>query len=54
MNEESYATYKGFFETLKERGVEKVDLVISDGHKGIKSSQPQFRRLKLALMHGTR
>ncbi len=38
MNEESYATYKGFFETLKERGVEKVDLVISDGHKGIKKA----------------
>jgi len=36
--EESYATYKGFFETLKERGVEKVDLVISDGHRGIKKA----------------
>jgi transposase-like protein len=34
--EESYATYKGFFETLKDRGIEKVDLVISDGHRGIK------------------
>ena len=38
MNEESYATYKGFFETLKERGIEKVDLIISDGHKGIKKA----------------
>lgn len=38
MHEESYATYKGFFETLKERGIEKVDLVISDGHKGIKKA----------------
>lgn len=38
MDEESYATYKGFFETLKERGIEKVDLVISDGHKGIKKA----------------
>lgn len=35
-DEESYAAYKGFFDTLKERGIEKVDLVISDGHKGIK------------------
>jgi len=38
MHEESYATYKGFFETLKERGIEKVDLIISDGHKGIKKA----------------
>jgi len=36
MYEESYASYLGFFETLKERGITKVDLVISDGHKGIK------------------
>jgi putative transposase len=34
--EESYASYKGFFETLKERGIKQVDLVISDGHRGIK------------------
>ncbi|MGD9969925.1 MAG: IS256 family transposase [Sulfuricurvum sp.] len=38
MNEESYAAYKGFFETLKDRGVEKVDLIISDGHRGIKKA----------------
>jgi len=38
MHEESYAAYKGFFETLKERGIKKVDLVISDGHKGIKKA----------------
>jgi transposase-like protein len=36
--EESYASYKGFFQTLKERGMKKVDLVISDGHKGIKKA----------------
>jgi transposase-like protein len=38
IHEESYATYKGFFEALKERGLKKVDLVISDGHKGIKKA----------------
>ena len=37
-HEESTATYEGFFEGLKERGVEKVDLIISDGHKGIKKA----------------
>lgn len=26
--EESYASYKGFFDTLKERGIKQVDLVI--------------------------
>ena len=36
MHEESYVSYLGFFETLKERGISKVDLIISDGHKGIK------------------
>jgi transposase-like protein len=36
MDEESYASYLGFFETLKERGISKVDLIISDGHRGIK------------------
>jgi putative transposase len=41
--EESYASYKGFFDTLKERGIKKVDLVISDGHKGIKrAAQESF------------
>lgn len=38
IHDESYATYKGFFDTLKERGIEKIDLVISDGHKGIKKA----------------
>ncbi len=38
IHEESFATYKGFFETLKERGLKRVDLVISDGHKGIKKA----------------
>ncbi len=38
VHEESYATYHSFFETLKERGVKKVDLIISDGHKGIKKA----------------
>lgn len=41
--EESYASYKGFFDTLKERGMKKVDLIISDGHKGIKrAAQESF------------
>jgi transposase-like protein len=41
--EESYGSYKGFFETLKERGMKKIDLVISDGHKGIKrAAQESF------------
>jgi len=35
-HEESNASYEAFFDLLKERGVEKVDLIISDGHKGIK------------------
>jgi len=38
MHEESYPTYLGFFDALKERGISKVDLVISDGHKGIKKA----------------
>ncbi len=38
VHEESYGTYQALFETLKERGVEKVDLVISDGHIGIKKA----------------
>ncbi len=36
MHDESYATYKGFFSDLKHRGIKTVDLIISDGHKGIK------------------
>jgi len=35
-HEESGASYEAFFDLLKERGVEKVDLIISDGHRGIK------------------
>lgn len=35
---ESFATYEGFFQSLKDRGLDKVDLVISDGHKGIKKA----------------
>jgi len=38
MYEESYPTYLGFFDALKERGLSKVDLIISDGHKGIKKA----------------
>jgi transposase-like protein len=36
MEEESYLSYLGFFDALKDRGISKVDLIISDGHKGIK------------------
>lgn len=36
IHEESAATYEAFFDALKERGLKKVDLIISDGHKGIK------------------
>lgn len=38
IHEESFVTYKGFFDALKERGLKRVDLVISDGHKGIKKA----------------
>lgn len=38
MESESYDTYTDFFDGLKERGIEKVDLIISDGHKGIKKA----------------
>ncbi|HHE06065.1 MAG TPA: IS256 family transposase, partial [Epsilonproteobacteria bacterium] len=38
MHDESYATYHDFFEGLKDRGLKKVDLVISDGHRGIKKA----------------
>ena len=38
VHEESSATYEMFFDTLKERGLGKVDLIISDGHKGIKKA----------------
>ena len=35
---ESHATYADFFDGLKARGMERVDLIISDGHKGIKKA----------------
>jgi putative transposase len=35
---ESFETYEGFFDALKDRGLKKVDLVISDGHRGIKKA----------------
>ena len=38
MESEAVATYEDFFDGLKERGLEKVDLIISDGHKGIKKT----------------
>ena len=31
-------TWEGMFSDLKERGLDKVDLIISDGHKGIQSA----------------
>lgn len=38
MENESTATYTDFFDGLKDRGVKKIDLIISDGHKGIKKA----------------
>lgn len=38
MENESFATYTDFFDGLKDRGIKKVDLIISDGHKGIKKA----------------
>jgi len=38
MESEAVSTYSDFFDGLKERGMEKVDLIISDGHKGIKKT----------------
>jgi transposase-like protein len=38
MESESFATYTNYFDRLKERGVKKIDLIISDGHKGIKKA----------------
>lgn len=38
MESESYPTYMDFFDGLKQRGMQKVDLVISDGHRGIKKA----------------
>ncbi|WP_295422294.1 IS256 family transposase [Sulfurovum sp.] len=38
MESEAISTYEDFFDGLKERGMKKVDLIISDGHKGIKKT----------------
>jgi len=37
--EESYASYRDHFNTLQERGLIKVDLTISDEHKGLLKAQ---------------
>jgi len=39
--EESYQSYKQHFSKLKERGVKKVDLTISDDHKGLIRAQQE-------------
>ena len=44
IHEESYSTYLGFFDALKERGFTKVDLIISDGYKGIKRATSESFR----------
>ena len=38
MESESVVTYSEFFDGLKERGIAQVDLIISDGHTGIKKA----------------
>jgi len=41
--EESYASYRDHFKALKEKGLKRVDLTISDAHKGlIKAQQEVF------------
>lgn len=43
MYEESAATYTNLFENLKERGIKKVWLVVSDAHKGlVKAARESF------------
>ena len=39
--EESYASYRDHFNTLQERGLRKVDLTISDEHKGLLKAQQE-------------
>jgi len=39
--EESYASYRDHFNTLQERGLKKVDLTISDEHKGLLKAQQE-------------
>jgi len=54
---ESYESYKGFFDALKDRGVEKVDLIISDGHRGIKKAASRSftgSSWQLCLVHAKR
>ena len=54
---ESYESYKQFFDTLKDRGVEKVDLIISDGHRGIKKAASHSfsgSSWQLCLVHAKR
>ena len=38
MESESFGTYTKFFDGLKDRGIKKVDLIISDEHNGIKKA----------------
>ena len=40
--EESYQSYKNHFNKLKERGLKKVDLTISDEHKGLIKAQQEI------------
>jgi transposase-like protein len=54
---ESYESYKGFFDALKDRGVERVDLIISDGHRGIKKAASRSftgSSWQLCLVHAKR
>lgn len=42
-HEESYESWKVFFQSLKERGIQSPQLVISDAHKGLKKAiQTEF------------
>ena len=38
MESDSFWTYTEFFDDLKDRGIKKIDLIISDGHRGIKKA----------------
>jgi len=40
--EESYASYREHFKALKERGLKRVDLTISDAHKGLIKAQQEI------------
>ena len=39
--EESYESYRDHFKALKERGLKRVDLTISDAHKGLSKAQQE-------------